>query len=126
MTRCLAFTCALLFASVTIPNAGFASPVDGDGIIVRHLLVRYGDLDLSTVTGIKALDRRIEHALNLVCVGYSGPSAAGTIDPDCKTNGRRAVLPQEAAAIARQKSAKRGTETSISGEKSDALHPSNL
>jgi UrcA family protein len=84
-----------------------------EGVLVRHFLVRDGDLDLSTATGVKALDRRIDHALNLVCAGYSGPSAAGTVDPDCKTNGRRAVLPQKAAAVARQKSAEPGIEAKL-------------
>jgi UrcA family protein len=103
MNRCLAFARALRFASLTVSSPCFAGPVDGDAFLVRHLLVRYADLDLSTATGIKALDRRVEHALNLVCVDYSGPSAAGTIDPVCKSDGRRSVQPQVAVAIARQK-----------------------
>jgi UrcA family protein len=123
MNRFLAPACALVFASLTVASDCVASPVDGDGVLVRNLRVRYADLDLSKAVGIKALNRRIEYALNLVCVAYTGPSVTGTIDPDCQSDGRRAVQQQVVAAIAKQKSATQGAESnfSIAGEKPDAI-----
>jgi len=99
MIRFLAPILALLCASVAISSARAAQQNDPS---IR--LVPYGDLDLSTSRGIRALDRRIEHALNVVCLDPSGPSPAGVVDPDCKSDGWRAAHHQVAIVVARLQS----------------------
>ena len=86
MNRCLAFACALLFASLTVSSACFAQP-----IMRATRLVTYDDLDLSTPSGQKSLHRRLERALNQLCLDPSGPGPGGTVDPTCKSDGWQAV-----------------------------------
>lgn len=90
MNRCLTLAC-VLFASLPCS----AQPIAG-----ATRLVAYGDLDLSTTRDRKVLHRRLEQALNQVCLDPSGPAPAGTIDPTCKSDGWRAVRPQVAFAVA--------------------------
>jgi UrcA family protein len=88
MTRPLLMLLSLLCASVTVSSACFAQP-NGQ---VRQ--VRYGDLDLSTPSGVETLHARIEAAANQVCLDPSGPSPAATVDPACKAEALRAALSQ--------------------------------
>ncbi len=106
MNRYLALACALLFASLTVSSACFAGSVDPG---VKP--VPYDDLDLSTEGGVKALHRRIEAALNQVCLDPSGPSPAGTVDMACKANGRRAAFAQIPNAVAEQQASRSLTGT---------------
>jgi UrcA family protein len=101
MNRCLALACALLFASLTVSSACFAGPVDPG---VKP--VPYDDLDLSSAGGMKALHRRIEAALNQVCLDPNGPSPSGTVDMACKIEGRRAAFAQIPGAIAEQQASR--------------------
>jgi UrcA family protein len=97
MNRCLALACALLFASLTVSSACFAGPVDPG---VKP--VPYDDLDLSTAGGMKVLHRRIDAALNQVCLNPNGPSPAGIVDMACKIDGRRAAFAQIPGALVQQ------------------------
>lgn len=96
MSRCLGFARALLFASLTVSSACFGQP-----IVRATRLVSYSDLDLSTARGQKTLHRRLEQALNQLCLDPSGPAPGGTVDPSCKSDGWLAVRPQMATAVAR-------------------------
>lgn len=95
MNRCLALACALLFASLAVSSACFAEPIER-----ATRMVTYDDLDLSTTSGVKALRRRIEVALNQLCLDPSGPAPGGTVDPSCKSDGWQAVRSQMATAVA--------------------------
>ncbi len=97
MNRCTIF-CALLFASPTMSSVSLANPLE-PGV----KLVRYDDLDLSTARGMKVLHRRIEAALDWVCLDPNGPSPAGTVDMACKKSGRRNAYAQAENAAALQK-----------------------
>lgn len=97
MKRCLAFTCVLPFAALIVPSASLVGPVD-PGV----KLVRYSDLDLSTVGGMKTLHRRIEAALDEVCLDPNGPGPVGTVNYACKRAGRRDAIAQVESAAARQ------------------------
>jgi UrcA family protein len=98
MKRCLAIPCALLFASLPVSSACPAEPVAR-----TSRLVPYDDLDLSTVRGIKTLQRRVERALLQICLDPSGSaSPAGTLDTDCMSEGWRDARVQMTAASARQ------------------------
>lgn len=110
MNRRLAFACALLFASLTVSSACFAQP-----IMRATRLVTYDDLDLSTPSGQKSLHRRLERALNQLCLDPSGPGPGGTVDPTCKSDGWQAVRPQVAIAVAQAQAGKMvaGTQTPI-------------
>jgi UrcA family protein len=101
MNRCLTFNCALLMASITVSSISLAKPID-PGV----KLVRYDDLDLSTAAGMKALHRRIEAALDWVCLDPNGPSPAGAVNMACKIDGRRDAFAQVANVVAQQKSAR--------------------
>jgi UrcA family protein len=61
--------------------------------------VRYDDLDLSTVSGTKALHRRVESAINSICADRSGPWL-GAIDFDCKADTWASVRDQLDTKIA--------------------------
>lgn len=122
MNRCLAFFCALLFASLTVSSACFAQPV-----VRATRLVTYNDLDLSTPAGRQALHRRLEHALNQVCLDPNGPAPGGTVDPSCKSNGWLAVHPQVAIAVAQAEAGKMiaGTRAAIRVSDSDGRRSSH-
>jgi UrcA family protein len=110
MNRFLAACLALLFASLTVSSTCLAAPIDQSAV-----LVRYGDLDLSTLTGRQTLHRRTEVALNQVCLDPNGPSPASTVDIACKIDGRHAAQAQIAIAVAQQTARQpmAGTEVSI-------------
>lgn len=95
MNRCLAIGFALQFGSLTLSSASVAEPIER-----ATRMVTYDELDLSTTSGVKALRRRIEQALNQVCLDPSGPAPGGTVDPTCKSDGWRAVRPQVAIVVA--------------------------
>jgi UrcA family protein len=97
MNHFLAVSCTLLLASLNVSSAVAAATVEGGS-----RLVRYDDLDLSSALGISALNRRIDHALNQLCLDPSGPSPAPTVDIGCKQDGRRAASAQIAIAVAEQ------------------------
>jgi UrcA family protein len=97
MNRYPMLVTAALFASLTISSGCLAAPNDE-----TVTLVRYGDLDLATPTGVRSLERRIETALNHVCLDPNGPGPAGKVDMSCKIDGRRVLQVQMAAAIAEQ------------------------
>ena len=122
MNRCLAFACALLFASLSVSSTCFAQP-----IVRATRLVAYDDLDLSTTRDRKVLHRRLEQALNQMCLDPSGPAPAGTIDPTCKSDGWRAVRPQVAFAVAQAeaKNAVAWTRTPIRVSDSDGRRSSH-
>jgi UrcA family protein len=83
MNRYLASLLALLFASLAVSSACFAEPNDG-----ATRLVRYDDLDLATPKGVASLHRRIDYAVNQVCVDSSGPAPGGKVDAICAANAR--------------------------------------
>lgn len=99
MKRCPALILAFFCASVAVSSAN-AAPQDDPST----RLVPYGDLDLATPGGRRALDQRIEQALNVVCFDPYGPSPAGVVEPDCKVDGRRAALGQVSVVVARLRS----------------------
>lgn len=102
MTRRLAFVYAILFASMILSSPAVAGPVDPG-----TRLVRYDDLDLSTVAGMKAIHRRIDDALNYVCFDPYGPGPAGEVNGACKANGRRSAIAQVAIAAAQQQASRK-------------------
>ncbi len=101
MKQFLAAFLPLLCASLIDSSACTAAP---DDAAIR--LVPYGDLDLSTHSGRKTLDRRIEWTLYQVCLDLHRYSSAGVIDGGCERDGRLAARRQVAIAIAHQKSNK--------------------
>lgn len=109
MKQFLAAFLALLWASVIDSSACAAAQDDA-----APLLVPYGDLNLSTQSGLKILDRRIEWALYQVCLDPHGHSSAGVIDGGCERDGRLAAQSQVAIAIAHQKSNKLKAEPQAS------------
>lgn len=109
MNRCLALVCALVLASLTVSSACLADPINQG-----TRLVWYDDLDLSTARGVAALNRRVDRALNVVCFDPFYPSPAGSVDPDCARDGRRAARAQIAIAIARHKLGNPAPETQVS------------
>jgi UrcA family protein len=89
MNRRFASVPPLLLALLTVSSPSLADPIDPG---VR--LVRYDDLDLSTSAGVKALHRRIEVALDEVCLDPNGPSPGGAVNMPCKVAGRREAFAQ--------------------------------
>ncbi|MBW0006638.1 MAG: UrcA family protein [Sphingomonas sp.] len=72
-------------ASVTATSAP-AEPAAG--------VVRYGDLDLSNPSDLKALHKRMDKAANSLCLNETGPSPAVTVDATCKADAVRAARSQ--------------------------------
>jgi UrcA family protein len=95
---------------MTVPAIALAGPADPG---TRE--VRYDDLDLSTAAGMKAIQRRIENALDDVCYDPNGPGPAGAVNTACKSAGRRAAYAQVEIASARQQASRRidGTRQAI-------------
>lgn len=102
MIRCLALVYTISFASVIVSSPAIAGPVDPG-----TRLVRYDDLDLSTVAGMKVIHRRIDNALNYVCFDPYGPGPAGEVNGACKANGRRSALAQVGIAAAQQQASRK-------------------
>jgi len=109
MNRCFAVSCALLLASPSVSIACSAAIIEGGS-----RLIRYDDLDLSSAHGRSALDRRIDHALNQLCLDPSGPSPASTVNIACKQDGLRSTRAQIAIAVAEQKLARPHLQTRLS------------
>jgi UrcA family protein len=96
-----AFVLALMFAPSILPGAVLAEPFE-PGV----KLVRYDDLDLSTAAGMKVLHRRIEAALDDVCLDPNGPSPGVTVNTACKAESRRHALAETGIAAARQQASR--------------------
>lgn len=113
---------ALLCASVAISSACAAQQGNPP-----TRLVPYGDLNLSTPHGLRALDRRIEHALDVVCFDPTGPSPAGVVDADCKMDGRRAAHQLVSVVVARLQSGNSTAEAllPIQTPKAERKRPAN-
>jgi UrcA family protein len=111
MNRSLATLLALLFASIAVSSACFAGPNDQ-----AARLVPYDDLDLSKVSGVKALHRRIDRAINQICLDPGGSaSPAGSIDLACKSDAWRSARIQVKDAVAQQQASQSvpGVRTAI-------------
>jgi UrcA family protein len=95
-----------------LSSPAIAGPVDPGTRVVR-----YDDLDLSTVAGMKAIRRRIDNALNYVCFDPYGPGPAGEVNGACKANGRRSALAEVEIAAARQQESRKvdGIEQASAG-----------
>lgn len=91
MKHCLA-TLSLLSASLAVSSASFAEPT-------KARQVRYNDLDLSTANGVNVLDRRIERAVNEVCLDPTGPSPAAIVNSTCAAQARSDARRQLKVAI---------------------------
>ena len=96
MNRPLALLLSLLLAAVTVSSA-CAAPTDSHSRIVS-----YGDLDLSTAAGVKALNHRLGHAANQICLDASGPAPAVSVGATCRADAWANARAQVANVIARQ------------------------
>jgi UrcA family protein len=105
MNRSLATLLALLFASIAVSSACFAGP----NVQVTRF-VTYGDLDLSKTNDVKALHRRIDHAVNEVCLDTTGPIWPAIVDLTCKSEAWVSARAQVKDAIARHRARKSARE----------------
>jgi UrcA family protein len=90
---------ALLAASTTAPALA-----EGTGS-AQQISIRYGDLDLSSSAGVRALDRRIFNAASAYCGTASSADPRGREKvEDCRADIRASVDTQrkEVIALARQ------------------------
>lgn len=101
MNRCLASCLAMTIASTTVSSGCLAQPNGG-----ATTLVHYDDLDLSTPAGLKALDRRIRHAADKVCLEASGPAPGQQVDLPCVADAVASAYAQLPQAIAEQRMSK--------------------
>ena len=111
MNRPLAFLLSLLVAAVTVSSA-CGAPADSQSRIVA-----YDDLDLSTPSGVKALNRRLGDAANQICLDASGPAPAASVGSACRADAWRIARLQAENAIARQQPT--SVSNSISQEKGE-------
>ena len=67
----------------------------------RSELVRYGDLDLTSPSGQRTLDNRIEQAINRVCDrGDVNDLSSAMEERRCRSNARSAAHAQRGQAVA--------------------------
>ncbi len=97
MNRSLAACLAMTFGSTIVPSASLADPNGGATISVR-----YDDLNLLTPEGVKVLDRRIERAVDRVCVDSSRGAREARVDLACRDDALAAAHAQMPQAIAPQ------------------------
>lgn len=111
MNRPLAFLLSLLLAALAVSSA-FAAPRDNSSRIVS-----YGDLDLSTAAGVKALHRRLGHAANQICLDSSGPAPAASVSATCRAEAWGNARAKAKSVIARQQpTAERSSPSNEKGE----------
>jgi UrcA family protein len=67
----------------------------------KEVHVQYGDLDLASPSGRVTLDRRLTHAVNIVCGKASGKPLDQRLDiRKCQKQVQVAIAPQRQLAIA--------------------------
>lgn len=96
MNRPRALLLSLLLTALAVSSA-FAAPRDNPSRIVS-----YGDLDLSTAAGVKALHRRLGHAANQICLDASGPAPAASVGATCRAEAWGNARARAKSVIARQ------------------------
>jgi len=96
------------FLALAATVAGFATT--GVGISpafardTNVVTVGYGDLNLASAAGRRALDNRIDAAIDLVCSdGDSAELRAHALQRACRVEATAAALPQRDAAIGGQR-----------------------
>jgi UrcA family protein len=95
ITTLAALLAAALTTATGIGHVAYAQP---NG---RTVAVPYGDLDLSSQAGRKALDTRIGHAIRVACGTPSPADLRGHIRAsECRAELRAAMAPQRDAAFA--------------------------
>jgi UrcA family protein len=104
LATCAAFAVAIGGSSVLASPASAKKPV----VVTKSLeeiaptrRVPYGDLNLATRPGVKALYRRVGFAVNSVCEESLGPAAGFYADTSCHSFAWRGARPQIRRAIDR-------------------------
>ena len=83
---------ALMGAAITVAPSGPYEP--------RQAVVKYSDLDLSTIDGRKALDQRLDRAMRLVCgTAQNEPLYMRVVVRTCVIRTAKFIAPQRQLAV---------------------------
>lgn len=83
----------LMSAAITVEPVGLDQP--------RQVVVKYDDLNLTTIDGREVLDQRLDRAVRMVCGTVRGePLYMRMVIRKCATTAAKQVAPQRDLAVA--------------------------